>query len=377
MFNFNKNNINNNSKNNNTNSNSKSKYTNNNNDNNNNNNNLSTKSAIDLTLLQPLKCIRFDNILRNDYKALNSKRPLYPRLNNSPFYSKMNKSSDNIRSNDFDKSSLIYKKINKNNNNNIDLNASNITNINQNKTSDISIDNTIANIHDELYYYKKVISNKHKEKLNKYIQQVYPFKPTISKPKYIKSFTKKEDRNEFINRLLNSKKVSDDKYNHTKRIEENVYSFRPNIDKIIKEKSNSKSINKNKQYLRRDVDPNFNDFYGEKQIANKMKLEKEEIINKNINNSYLQKECFKKIAKIKILKAKEVFDKLDDDNDGLISIDNINLSSLDIRVLKSLSSVFEKIKDSKDNNIDFKKFFKMLYNNNDTNDDESMNISSF
>ena len=70
---------------------------------------------------------------------------------------------------------------------------------------------------------------------------------------------------------------------------------------------------------------------------------------------YWLERSMKTILKMKILRYKEIFEKLDSDKDGYISCKHIKLSDIDSVTLERLTPVLEKLQLSKDR-MDFKAF---------------------
>ena len=58
----------------------------------------------------------------------------------------------------------------------------------------------------------------------------------------------------------------------------------------------------------------------------------------------------------KIVKYKEIFDKLDEDKDGLISYDNLNVKEIEIEDLLKISSLINEIKNKKLTTLSFEDF---------------------
>ena len=59
---------------------------------------------------------------------------------------------------------------------------------------------------------------------------------------------------------------------------------------------------------------------------------------------------------IEIGKYKEIFDKLDEDKDGLISYDNLNVKEIEIEDLLKISSLINEIKNKKLTTLSFEDF---------------------
>ena len=61
--------------------------------------------------------------------------------------------------------------------------------------------------------------------------------------------------------------------------------------------------------------------------------------------------------KLKKEKIKELFNKLDSDNDGYISLKNIKLSSINNQILSALTPVLAKLQKDKNRKMNFNEFF--------------------
>lgn len=262
----------------------------------------------------------FSQNLRNNYRSENNNRPMFPRMTNKP----ADKSSERRMSRQ------------------------------PNKSKDNTF-TTVATIHDELYFNTRLINKKAQKEMDEYRTDVYPFKPKINKPSCIEAFKTNESQTEVIERLYNSKKVSDEKYIHALKVKNSIKpTFQPLINK-------SRSIS---PIGRRDVSPSLNDFYGERIKSGLKNLEKNESNFKKEADELWKKEAMKKIAKIKIIKAKEIFDKLDSDRDGFISIKKIKFTGVDHTLISFLSPVLEELQQL-NTELSFKEFFRRVYSNFD------------
>lgn len=282
-------------------------------------------SNTEISLLKPPVYKEYLTTMRNNYRSKNNNRHNFPRQSNTPH------------------------------------SISRISSKNKKSTSLVSKDKKINNINDELYYNYDLILKKEMEEMKKYRDDVYPFKPKINKTN-INVYNQKETKDEFINRLVNSKLVSDEKYNHKERVSKtNEYTFKPSITKY---KSKSPDIED-----RRYVNPNFNDFYGERLVKNIKEIENKESKLKNEQNETWIRECKKKIAKIRINKAKELFDKLDSDGDGLVSINKMNVSYIDEVLIDKIITSFSNMK-NKNEELNFKQFYYTVFENMDESIDK-------
>jgi hypothetical protein len=123
---------------------------------------------------------------------------------------------------------------------------------------------------------------------------------------------------------------------------------------IKKEKEKLKNKNKNLETTNNNTNNTNIEEYNSEIIQqfNKNKLALNEHANKLIN-------------KLKINKYKEIFNKLDGDNDGLISYDNLKVIDIDNEELIQISSLIDEIKTKKLTTlsfIDFKKLAEQFYN---------------
>ena len=108
-----------------------------------------------------------------------------------------------------------------------------------------------------------------------------------------------------------------------------------------------------------------------KRLSNYVKIKNENLIEKKdslIENYNKKKLILKKytnnlINETTIFKYKQIFDKLDENKDGLISYDNLNIKEIEKEDLFEISSLINEIKTKKLTNLSFEKF-KLLAQKN-------------
>jgi hypothetical protein len=210
--------------------------------------------------------------------------------------------------------------------NNSNSNISNVSNITKIKNRKV-YKNT--KLHEYLYQEANIKKSKKSEQLKEYMQQVYPFKPTMSEK--AKKIDRKETQKEFIARLNNVRKSAEE---IIVKMKEN--NFKPNVSRGPR--------------LSRDSDSSF---YDQRLTKEKDKLNKEEIKNNLEKKKIWMENSMKSVLKMKIEKYKEIFDLLDSDKDGIISSKNIRLSNLDEATLQTLTPLLQELQSK---NMDFKAF---------------------
>lgn len=206
---------------------------------------------------------------------------------------------------------------------------------------------TISNIHDELYMNGKLINIKLKKETEKYKNENYPFKPFISKSPDISAYKTKEKKEDLIKRLVNSKRLCSENCNKLDYVKEE-FPFKPNTNV-----SRSKS---RENIQRKEISPNLDGFYDQRLFKDKEILENKHREDSEMNRNFWINESMKKILKLKINYLKEIFDKLDSDADGLISIKKIKLVDVEERILDKLSPILENLKNN-GKEMSFKEFF--------------------
>ena len=206
------------------------------------------------------------------------------------------------------------------------------------------------NAFDYLYYESENLGKKNKKKQELNFKRNHPFKPRISQ--YAKNINNNESTNEFFNRIsknLEEIKIvnSKPKKNKPNLLEKNDinnnYNFRPRISRGPKNEN------------QRDINVDLNGFYDKRITKEKNKLQKlkeeEEQEKKNIYNQK-SKDI---IIKMKFKKYKELFSKLDSDQDGLISSSKIQLTKVEKNVLQNITPILEELNQTK-KEMDFKEF---------------------
>lgn len=213
-----------------------------------------------------------------------------------------------------------------------------------NKSNNDNTFNTITTIHDELYLNTKLIGKKAQLKMKEYRERVYPFKPSCNALQNIN--ISEAYQKESIERLYNSKKAQNEKLLQLQRIKSSLRpTFKPQINK-----SRSKSL-----VSRREMG-GVSDYYSER-IESKLKsLEKEELNFKKDSDDFWKKQSMKKIAKMKIIKAKENFDLLDSDRDGFISIRKVKFVGIEQSLISLLGPILEELQ-NKNKELNFQEFF--------------------
>jgi hypothetical protein len=180
-----------------------------------------------------------------------------------------------------------------------------------------------------------LIQKKQIEDTKNYRGEVYPFQPRIDKSPDVMAYKKKENTNQFIERLVNSNNINNDKVHHKNEIVINqVPSFRPNAHKYP---NGERSLSQRKEV----VHPNLDGYYDENLIKSKKQVENEEKEFKKSAVEYWKNEANKRILKIKMSYLKGIIEKLDSDNDGLISSRKIKITGLESDLIYKLTPIFE------------------------------------
>jgi hypothetical protein len=195
-----------------------------------------------------------------------------------------------------------------------------------------------TDIHEFLYQEAEIQKQKNMEREYNHMKKECPFTPTISEA--AKKFDK-ENKKEFIDRLVYSKRMAEEiivRQKEKKADEKNL--FKPMI-------STFKTT--------REGNLTGETFYDQRIYDQKKKVGKEENrINMEKKKLWMET-SMKSILKMKIDNYKELFDKLDSDNDGFISSKKIRLSDLDSNMLKNLAPLLEDLQ-TKYTQMDFKQF---------------------
>lgn len=208
----------------------------------------------------------------------------------------------------------------------------------------------VKSIHEVLYAESKLNQIKQTKRLNEHMEKVYPFKHVnrSKSPVYkeISERRKFENKQDFVNRLYNSKKVEEELIVQRERASKLIEDT-----KLFKPKISRGPLDQN----RREITVNLDGFYDQRLIDKKVKLEEEQKEIKKQNRSYWIEKSMKSILKIKLMRYKEIFDKLDSDKDGMISAKHIKLSDLEASSLEKLTPLLENLQISK-KTMDFKEF---------------------
>lgn len=232
------------------------------------------------------------------------------------------------------------------------MNISNNSNIINKSKSKISPGKQLINsksIHNLLYTESEIKNEKKKRKEEEIIKKIYPFKPELNEK--TKALTNKnETKEEFINRLYNSKKEAEEIIIRKKRPSD------ANKDPYTGEKLFVPKISRGpKNPNQREITVNLDSHYDYLLLEKKKKLHEEEMLNNLQKKKIYLETSMKGVMRIKLQKYKEIFNLLDSDKDGFISYKNIKLSELNSDVLQSLTPLFEDLQ-KKGNYIDFKEF---------------------
>jgi hypothetical protein len=204
-------------------------------------------------------------------------------------------------------------------------------------------------IHDFLYIEAKVIEQKKQEREKEHMDKKCPFKPTI--PESSKKLApRQETQDQFIKRLMNSKKEAEELIVRQKRLVDAPIDaktgkpfFKPTVGRGPKDPKT------------REVTTNLDSYWDNKILQFKTKVHEEEMLNNLEKKKLFLERSMKSILKMKIEKYKEIFDLLDSDKDGYISSRNIRLSSLDSDMLFALTPLLEEIQ-KKSLTLSFKDF---------------------
>ena len=197
-----------------------------------------------------------------------------------------------------------------------------------------------------------VLMQKKEKNKKECLEEFYPFKPKITK-------MAKNMNKEIYDNII---KKYNDKYKHKKDIinqEQNNnniknISIKINCQNNKKPKNfinkNIKGINNTKKkqinYGLYSLEDSKNDFNEEK-----IKMQKKNFFEINANN---------KLNQIKDFKFKEIFDLLDNNNQGYLSYSNINFINIDKKILDGISPVICQINENKNKKIYFNEFKKLV-----------------
>jgi hypothetical protein len=200
-----------------------------------------------------------------------------------------------------------------------------------------------SHIHEYLYEEAKLKDKKREKRRKEWMDIHCSFKPYVSDASR-GLITRVETTNEFIKRLMTSKKET----------EELLVEVRKSQTRKMQP---SKSINHSKTG-KIDRGINLDSYYDKKLLEKKNKIQSEEIVNNLEKKKHWLENSMKIVLKMKIQKYKDIFDLLDHDKDGYISAKNIKLSNLHTELLEALTPLLEEIQ-TKSLNLSFKDFCLM------------------
>ena len=196
----------------------------------------------------------------------------------------------------------------------------------------------------EVLYKEVALKNDKKKKLEKeYMNKICPFKPNIADS--VKIINKEENKEEFIKRLLSSKKLN----------EQIIVSLKKKQEKEDCSKSTIKSRSSVKLKTKNEKKDHLESFYDQKLIEGKLKVQNEELLNNLEKKKQWLESSMKTVLRVKIEKYKEIFDLLDGDNDGYISSKKIKLSDIPLKILETLTPFLNELQ-SKNIAMNFKEF---------------------
>ncbi len=182
-------------------------------------------------------------------------------------------------------------------------------------------------LHEQLFRDAELRQKKKQESMC-YLPSQATFKPEVRKS----SFLRMEDSEEFINRLVNSKKETD---KHIAQLRTQLYSS--NIDQetgreLFKPIISKYSLNENFRYSRNYME----------NPKTKMIEEYEEEIKKKANQTHTNPNSQKLAELAKVKKISELFEFLDTDQDGYINIEDIGqeLMCLEPEMVQEMQHVF-------------------------------------
>lgn len=192
----------------------------------------------------------------------------------------------------------------------------------------IERDKSNKSIHEKLYEETSFIKEKKEKERKEEFSRNYTFKPAVS-PIKLNNRTNQKSQKELTARLVNSKKESDKTLYIMKKKDLIENNFTPNITKDkyyqkVKEKEELEL--QNSQIL---ITPQEKVQQPPKPIENPNKLN-----NNNIFDEYLT-----------IIKG--LFNSMDDDKDGVISSDKIDLSKVDPGFLEIIQEILLKVDEEK------------------------------
>ena len=196
----------------------------------------------------------------------------------------------------------------------------------------------------EVLYKEVALKNDKKKKLEKeYMNKICPFNPNIADS--VKIINREENKEEFIKRLLSSKKLN----------EQIIVSLKKKQEKEDCSKSTIKSRSSVKLKTKNEKKDHLESFYDQKLIEGKLKVQNEELLNNLEKKKQWLESSMKTVLRVKIEKYKEIFDLLDGDNDGYISSKKIKLSDIPLKILETLTPFLNELQ-SKNIAMNFKEF---------------------
>ena len=200
------------------------------------------------------------------------------------------------------------------------------------------------NLHDYLYLESKIIEERKERERRAAESKIYPFKPIIKNKSKNNSFRKKETENQFFTRLAKSKSKST--YKNKEEEEDSINESFESNKKVFR----SQVMREGKSSSRRRED-----FFDKKISEGERKMKKTEEEEKLKKSKLFQGRSKEIIIRMKFEKYKEIFNALDSDGDGLISVKKIRLSAIDQDLLEDLTPILEELQ-QKETEMNFKEF---------------------
>ncbi|OMJ78202.1 hypothetical protein SteCoe_22048 [Stentor coeruleus] len=206
-----------------------------------------------------------------------------------------------------------------------------------------------VNVYEDLYQEAQKRQEKQIELAN---MKLFPFEPNAEKPKIDKKNL--ESKEEFIERLVNSKKKLNEEMEKLKALQST------SIDPITGQKFFNPITLQNPEASTRKQDKNIWEYLYSMKDAKKDKIKKcledeetnwEEAASKAKIGSQSQK----LFDRFRMKQYKKMFEDLDSDHDGKISADHIDLNDVSEKHLEILSPLLEHMLNSGDS-IDFNEF---------------------
>ena len=231
------------------------------------------------------------------------------------------------------------------------------------KSSQILLENQrnkspYKNIHEKLY--KGGIEEENQREIwrQRNFNLYYPFQPNVYKEETNVSILRREGQEEFINRLVNSKKVREQNYQNLKIKDLAEFDkktgqelFKPVITKDQYYLNVKSKENEEYEDLRQEIKQNL-----KMKEKNKKKEKEKEKINKSENVIKLEK-IKKEDQKTKLLR--EIFNLMDDDKDRYISSKHIDISEIDPYFLEIIQDILYEMEEKKQK-LDFETFLTRI-----------------